>query len=522
MMRNSREAMDNGAAEYLVFEGERWTYDAFIGDVNRLAHVLATRFGVTRGTRVALAMRNSPELLLGMMAIASLGGVVVFLNGWWTTEELDYALQDSAAKLVLADGDRAARLAPIEQALGLTIIGTRDAQTPLRYTDLMQGLGEVAAPDVTIDTDDDFAIMYSSGTTGKPKGVVQTHRGVVNAVYSWLLTFVMGPLIDPPEDPDAVAPRPAVLIVTPLFHVTATHPSFMLSMPAGAKIVVMPKWDARKAVELIRDEKITRFLGVPTQSADLVVAAREMGEELPWLTYIGSGGAKRPAAQVAEIAGTFKNAAVATGWGMTETNAIGIGMLGDEYLERPGAVGRLYPAVQELQFLDDAGHPVAVGDVGEITVKSPCNMREYLNKPEATAEVLKDGWLRSGDLGFIDAEGIVTIVDRKKNIIIRGGENIACLDVEGALHRHPAVAEACVFSVPHDRLGEVVGAAVQLRPGQTADEEDLKAFLRHHIAKFKVPEHFWFQSEPLTRGTTDKIDRRALQAACLGKDKAHA
>lgn len=522
MMRNSREAMDNGAAEYLVFEGERWTYDAFIGDVNRLAHVLATRFGVTRGTRVALAMRNSPELLLGMMAIASLGGVVVFLNGWWTTEELDYALQDSAAKLVLADGDRAARLAPIEQALGLTIIGTRDAQTPLRYTDLMQGLGKVAAPDVTIDTDDDFAIMYSSGTTGKPKGVVQTHRGVVNAVYSWLLTFVMGPLIDPPEDPDAVVPRPAVLIVTPLFHVTATHPSFMLSMPAGAKIVVMPKWDARKAVELIRDEKITRFLGVPTQSADLVVAAREMGEELPLLTYIGSGGAKRPAAQVAEIAGTFKNAAVATGWGMTETNAIGIGMLGDEYLERPGAVGRLYPAVQELQFLDDAGHPVAVGEVGEITVKSPCNMREYLNKPEATAEVLKDGWLRSGDLGFIDAEGIVTIVDRKKNIIIRGGENIACLDVEGALHRHPAVAEACVFSVPHDRLGEVVGAAVQLRPGQTADEEDLKAFLRDHIAKFKVPEHFWFQSEPLTRGTTDKIDRRALQAACLGKDKAHA
>ena len=438
MMRASREAMDNGAAEYLVFEGERWTYDGFIGDVNRLAHVLSTQFGVTRGTRVALAMRNCPELLLGMMAIASLGGVVVFLNGWWTTEELDYALQDSAAKLVLADGDRAARLAPIQQSLGLTIIGTRDAQTPQHYGDLMKDVGDVAPPDVTIDTDDDFAIMYSSGTTGKPKGVVQTHRGVVNAVFSWLLTFVMGPLIDPPEDPDAVAPRPAVLIVTPLFHVTATHPSFMLSMPAGAKVVVMPKWDARKAVELIRDEKITRFLGVPTQSADLVVAAREMGEELPLLTYVGSGGAKRPAAQVAEIAQTFKNAAVATGWGMTETNAIGIGMLGDEYLERPGAVGRLYPAVQELRFLDDAGQPVGVGEVGEITVKSPCNMREYLNKPQATAEVLQDGWLRSGDLGYIDADGIVTIVDRKKNIIIRGGENIACLDVEGALHRHPA------------------------------------------------------------------------------------
>lgn len=522
MMRASREAQQNGAAEYLVFENERWTYDEFMADIDRLAHILGNQFGVRRGTRVALAMRNCPELLLGMMAIASLGGVVVFLNGWWTAEELDYALQDSAAKLVLADGDRAARLVPLEVPLGLTVIGVRDAQLPHSLADLMQGVGDVAPAQVTIDTDDDFAIMYSSGTTGKPKGVVQTHRGVVNAVYSWLLTFVMGPLIEPPEDPDAVAPRPAVLIVTPLFHVTATHPSFMLSMPAGAKIVVMPKWDARRAVELIRDEEVTRFLGVPTQSADLVVAAREMGEDLPLLTYIGSGGAKRPAAQVAEIAGTFKNAAVATGWGMTETNAMGIGLLGDDYLKHPGAAGRLYPAVQELRFLDDAGQPVGVGEVGEITVKSPCNMREYLNKPKATAEVLQDGWLRSGDLGFIDDEGIVTIVDRKKNIIIRGGENIACLDVEGALHSHPAVAEACVFSVPHDRLGEVVGAGVQLKPGHSVNEEDLKAFLRDHIAKFKVPEHFWFQTDPLPRGTTDKIDRRGLQATCLNKDKLNA
>ncbi len=522
LMRHSRAAMQDGAAEYLVFEDERWTYDQFIADVDRLAHILANRFDVARGTRVALAMRNCPELLLGIMAIASLGGVVVFLNGWWTTQELDYALQDSNARLVLADGDRAARLAPLEPSLGLTIIGTRDAKTPVRYADLVRDVGDVAPADVGIDTDDDFAIMYSSGTTGKPKGVVLTHRGVVNAVYSWLLTFVMAPLIDPPEDPDAPVQRPVALIVTPLFHVTATHPCFMLSMPAGAKIVVMSKWDARRAVELIRDEEVTRFLGVPTQSADLVVAAREMGEELPLLTYIGSGGAKRPAPQVAEIAETFKNAAVATGWGMTETNAMGIGLVGDEYLERPGAVGRLYPAVQELRFLDDVGQPVGVGEVGEITVKSPCNMREYLNKPEATAEVLQDGWLRSGDLGFIDEDGIVTIVDRKKNIIIRGGENIACLDVEGALHRHPAVAEACVFSVPHDRLGEVVGAGVQVKQGHSIDEEDLKAFLRDHIAKFKVPEHFWFQRDPLPRGTTDKIDRRALQAACLGKDNAHA
>ncbi len=513
LLHASREAMDNGAADYLIFEGQRWTFDEFVNDVNKLAHVLAHDFGVGKGTPVALAMRNCPELLIGVMAIASLGAVTVFLNGWWTTSELDYALKDSAAKLVLADGDRAARLQPLIGPLGLTLIGVRDAELSIDYNILTRKVDVANLPAVTIDTDDDFAIMYSSGTTGHPKGVVQTHRGAINAVFTWLMQAVMAPLMDPPEDPDAPAPRPSVLIVTPLFHVTATHPMFLLSLPAGAKIAVMAKWDAEEAVRIIRDEGITRFLGVPTQSADLMETARRMGETLPTLDYVGSGGAKRPAAQVAELAETFPNAQIATGWGMTETNANGIGMIGPDYLARPGAAGRLYPPVQELRFLDDAGQDVPQGDIGEITVKSPCNMREYLNKPDATAEVLQDGWLRTGDLGFIDADGYVTIVDRKKNIIIRGGENIACLDVEGALHRHPAVAEACAFSVPHDRLGEVVGAGIQLRAPVKAD--DLRAFLRDHIAHFKIPERIWFTDGPLPRGATDKIDRRGLQAACL-------
>jgi acyl-CoA synthetase (AMP-forming)/AMP-acid ligase II len=309
-----------------------------------------------------------------------------------------------------------------------------------------------------------------------------------------------------------------VLIVTPLFHVTATHPMFLLSIPAGAKVALIYKWDAAEAVRIIRDEKITRFLGVPTQSADLMTAAREMDETLPTLDYMGSGGAKRPAAQVAELADLFPNAVVSTGWGMTETNAVGIGMGGDDYEARPGAAGKPHPPLQDVIFLDEDGTEVPQGSVGEITVKSACNMRCYLNKPDATAEVFQNGWLRTGDLGYIDDDGFITIVDRKKNIIIRGGENIACLDVEGALHRHPSVAEACVFSVPDDRLGEVVGAGVQLKAGHAVTVSDLQTFLMDHIAKFKVPQHIWLQSVPLPRGATDKIDRRALQAICL-KDK---
>ncbi|MFT7596901.1 MAG: long-chain acyl-CoA synthetase [Paracoccaceae bacterium] len=522
MMQASREPQGNGAADYLVYRDETWTYDEFLHETNRVAHVLQQNLNVVQGDRVAIAMRNCPELLILTMAISSLGAVVVFLNAWWTTQELDYALIDTAAKVVFADGARVERLKPLVNAHNLELIGVRDGEeiTDLRYTALRNAMVNDSWPEVEIGPDDDFAIMYSSGTTSHPKGVVQTHRGAINAVFTWLMQAAMAPLLDPPADNAPPALRPAVLVVTPLFHVTATHPVFLLSLPAGAKLALMDKWDATKAVRIIRDEKITRFLGVPTQSADLLQAATEMNEPLETLDYLGSGGAKRPAAQVLELAKTFPKASIATGWGMTETNAVGIGLAGPEYLDRPGVAGRLHPPIQDLQFLDENGQPVPQGEVGEITVKSPCNMRCYLNKPEATAEALQDGWLRTGDLGYIDPDGYVTIVDRKKNIIIRGGENIACLDVEGALHRHPAVAEACAFSVPDDRLGEVVGAALQTRPGSQVDPQELLAFLGDHIAKFKLPERIWIQTDPLPRGATTKIDRREIRRACLADESA--
>ncbi|MEX0284905.1 MAG: class I adenylate-forming enzyme family protein [Paracoccaceae bacterium] len=554
LMQASREKQDNGAADFLVYEDERWTYDAFCAESNRIAQALSQDLGVGKGDRVAIAMRNCPELLVLFTAIASLGAVTVFLNGWWTTEELDYALSDSEARLVFADGERVRRLLPLEAEKSLNIIGVRDGAelVPQSYPSFLSKHPKADWPTVEIDTDDDFAIMYSSGTTGHPKGVVQTHRGAMNAVFTWLMQGVMAPLLDPPAPDAPEPPRLSALVVTPLFHVTATHPVFLTSMPAGAMLAVMAKWDAEDAVRIIRDEGIRRLIGVPTQSHDLMNAARKMGETLPTLEFLGSGGAKRPAAQVGELKEAFPNAQIATGWGMTETNANGIGLAGPEYEARPGVAGRgvpprqgmrgvggtnptrrawgwgggngggggwggglLIPPIQELRFLEDDGQDVTPGDVGEITVKSPCNMRCYLNKPEATAEVLHDGWLRTGDMGMIDADGIVTIVDRKKNIIIRGGENIACLDVEGALHKHPAVAEACAFSVPHERLGEVVGAGVHLRPGTTTSVEDIRSYLRDHIAHFKIPEHIWFHDSPLPRGATDKLDRRSLRAACL-------
>ena len=512
----------DGQLEFIAYEDDTYTYADFTETVHKMAHALQGELGLKQGDKVAIAMRNYPELLMMTLAISSMGGVVVFLNAWWTTEELDYALRDSGAKVIFADGPRLERLAPLQDQLDLTLVGVRDGegQSTHDFSTLRGSVAGADAPQIPIDTDDDFAVMYSSGTTGHPKGVVQTHRSAVNAVFSWLMQSVMAPLITPPEPDAPEAPRPSALVVTPLFHVTATHPLFLLSLPAGAKITLMRKWDAHEAVRLMRDNDITRFLGVPTQSAELMIAAREMGESLPLMDYLGSGGAKRPGAQVTQLAEAFPNAGVATGWGMTETNALGIGMIGDDYTARPESAGKLHPPVQELKLLDDAGNEVPTGTLGEITVKSPANMRCYLNKPEATAETLQEGWLRTGDLGVIDAEGYVTILDRKKNIIIRGGENIACLDVEGALHRHPDVLEAVAFSVPDDRLGEAVGACVQLRSGAVLSCADMTTFLDGHLAKFKIPVHLWTQHTVLTRGATDKIDRRAIRTTCLDTEEA--
>lgn len=522
LVQKSRAAHGNGADDYLVYRDERLTYDAFLSRVAALAHGFSGRFGIAKGDRVAILTRNYPEMIVAMIAASTLGAVPVLLNAWWTTPELEFALSDSAARVVVADGPRLDRLRPLIEPLDLSVIGIRDAegQGVQDFGALIATAPSGPAPAADIDTDDDFAILYSSGSTGSPKGVIQTHRAAMTAVWTYMFQAVLRPLTAPPGTAPTPVVQPSYLIVTPLFHVTALYPLLLLGFPVGARITLIHKWDPAEAIRIIQDERVTRFIGVPTQTADLAEAVRQTGARLPSLVALGSGGAKRPAAHVASLFETFPKIDISTGWGMTETSALGIGMYGTDYAARPDAAGRLYPPVQQLRIVDDQGRPLPTGELGEIQVKSLSVMRCYLNRPDDTAAVLRDGWLSTGDLGYVDAEGFVTIRDRKKNIIIRGGENISCAEVEDALHHHPDVIEACAFPVPHDRLGEVVGAALHVRAGTNPTLAEIGDFLAGKLAAFKIPERIWTDHRPLPRGATDKTDRSAVRQSCLRTNAA--
>ncbi|TAN12977.1 MAG: long-chain fatty acid--CoA ligase [Burkholderiaceae bacterium] len=498
-----------------AYQDEHWSYERGCADVRRVAHALAHRFGVQRGDRIALVLRNYPELPLLIFAINAIGAVAVPMNGWWTAPELRYGLQDCGARVVFAEARSAERVAPICAELGITVLGVRDATVTPHYDELVRAdQSDPGWPEIAIGTDDDFGIFYSSGSTGRPKGVVLTHRGAISAVYSWLFLRELPPLIDgmpkPPDDTPLVA-----LATTPIFHVTALQAITLQCIARGGTVVLMYKWNAEEAVRTIVRERVTVLSGVPTQTADLLEASQRLGVRLDHLVAIGSGGAKRPAAQVAPLAEAFPWASVGSGWGLTETNALGTVGSGPDYVAHPESTGRAVPPLQEIRVVDERGQSLPAGQVGELLVKGPNVMRCYLNLPEDTARTLQDGWLHTGDLGTIDATGLITIVDRKKNIIVRGGENVACLEVEGALHAHPDVLEACVFSIPDEHLGEIVGAGVRTKLGAHVDAAALKAFLSTRLAKFKIPERIWLRTSELPRGGTGKLGRRALRAECL-------
>ncbi|MFN9849023.1 MAG: class I adenylate-forming enzyme family protein [Alphaproteobacteria bacterium] len=498
---------------FIVYETDRLTFAEAWARAGRIGGLLVRDYGVQPGDRVAISMRNYPEWILAFMAVTSIGAIAVAMNALWQPDEMAYGLSDSGAKVLFADQERLDRLAQVATPVDVKVIAVRATESvgSADLNTLLSAAGDVDMPPASIAPDDDAMIFYTSGSTGHPKGVISTHRNVLSALFSWELELVVGAeLAGIAPEPPVV--QPAGLLAVPLFHVTGANAIFLQAYRAQRKLVCMYRWDPERAAELIEVEKISSFTAPAAMTGDLVRAARITSRDLSSLLTVGGGGAPRAPEQVKQIEGAFGKALPNTGWGMTETNAIGTGIGGLDYLERPASSGRC-SAVLDLKIVDEQGNSLPAGERGELLVRGTSVFFGYWNRPDVNANLFEDGWFRTGDVAYLDDEGFLFIVDRIKDLIIRGGENIGCGQVEAALLLHPDVHEAAVYAVPDERLGEEVGATVHGAPG--LDPEALRTFLQAHLARFEVPRYILLADQPLPRTASGKILKRDLREAAL-------
>jgi long-chain acyl-CoA synthetase len=507
-----------GGKPFVLYQDEHYSFEEMWRRTCTLAHALVDDYGIKVGDRVAISMRNYPEWLAAFSAITSVGAVAVGLNALWQPAELAYGLKDAGAKLLIADQERLDRLAACGEAFpDLALIGVRTTGPMASGRTWDEVIGQASRdslPDVAFGADDDALMFYTSGSTGSPKGAVSSHRAVLAALLSWEMDREISYYLGAAR-PGVDATQPSILVVAPLFHVLGCEFGYLSSYRPQRRMVLMYKWDVEAAARLIEKERITTFSGPPAMTGDLVEAARRLNLDMTSLTYVGGGGAARAPEQVKAISQVFGPAAQpGVGWGMTETNAIGTGVSGPDYLSHPTSAGRS-SVVLDLRVANEAGESLANGERGELQVRGASMMRGYWNKPEATAASYEGDWFRTGDVAVIDDDGFVYIVDRLKDLVIRGGENIGCGGVEGELAAHPDVLEASVYGVPDARLGEEVGATLYVR--QPVDEDALRVFLATRLPRHEIPRYIHQMTEPLPRIAAGKFDKRTLKAEAIAR-----
>jgi long-chain acyl-CoA synthetase len=497
-------------APFIVYQDERMDFAETYAAAARVATVLVRDYGIEPGDRVAISMRNYPEWILSFMAVTSIGGIAVAMNALWRPDEMAFGLADSGAKVLIADQERLDRFAAIDSPLDVRVISVRPEKTQHpNLADLVAAYADVTEmPDQQPGPEDDATLMYTSGSTGNPKGVASCHVNIVSALMSWELdqTTAIAMLDEPPPEPEH---PPATLLAVPLFHATGSLAVYLASYRHQRKLVSMYKWDPSEAARLIEQEHVTGFIAPAAMTGDLIIEANHSDRDLSSLLSVGGGGAPRAPDQVRNIEQSFAKAMPGTGWGMTETNAIGTSIGGQDYLDRPASSGRC-SAVLELQIVDEDGNECPTLTSGELLVRGTSIFRGYWNRPDANAETFVNGdWMRTGDVAYLDEEGFLFIVDRIKDLVIRGGENIGCGEVEAALLEHPLVYEASVYAVPDERLGEEVGTTLYTE--RELSDGELKEFLSERLAKFKIPTYVWQQQQPLPRTASGKILKRELR-----------
>ncbi len=505
-----------GDQEYIVYGEERYTF-AQAGQIVANFSAWLQGQGIGSGDRVAIALRNYPEWIFAYWGVIAVGGVVVGMNAWWVADEMAYALSDSEPKILIADDQRLATFADIATDFpDLTVVAVREPSSPVVAVPWETAVSEVGElPTTPIDPNDDACIFYTSGTTGRPKGAQLTHRGCVHNIMNVAAMgqiFASTQAMNRGEKLDAPVSAPAAtsLVATPLFHVTANNCVMHGATISGGKMILMYKWDPAEALKLIEQEQVNTLSAVPMMTRELLAHPDFHNHDTSSLNSLGGGGAAMHPDLPNKVIETTQRAKPAQGYGMTEVCGISTYTTGDLFLARPQSCGPLVPTL-EGKIVSDTGETLPVGEAGELLVKGAPVIKGYLNRPEATAETIVDGWLHTGDIGYFDEDGFLYLVDRAKDMILRGGENIYCAEVESALYTHPAVLETVAFAVADDRLGEEVGVAVHLKQGAMLDAAGLREHMGARLAAFKVPRYIWFLAEPLPRNANGKFLKRELR-----------
>lgn len=515
----------HGSLTFLVNGDERVSFEAFSRATLVLAgHLRAS--GLRKGERVAIAMRNLPEWPVAFFATVLAGGVAAPLNAWWAGEELRFALHDCGARVLIADTERYDRLigGPLPDTLETVFVARGEAAHVGRRLEEIIGrpeawrdLPEALFVPEGLQGEDDATLFYTSGTGGRPKGVIGTHRNAGTNIMALAWSAAVAALRAGAEGPGpSQKPQPSSLVSIPFFHATGCLSVLVGALAMGGKLVLTHRFDAAEALELIERERVTTAGGVPSIAWELLREAARTSHDLSSLEAVAFGGAPAAPQLVSRILSETPAARPATGWGMTETSAVTLHHMGEDYVRRPESCGRLIP-VCEARIVDAAGRDVPVGEAGELWVRGPNIARGYWNRPEDTAATFVDGWVRTGDVARADAEGFYTIVDRVKDIIIRGGENISSVEVENLLFSHPIVVDVAVVGVPDEVLGEIPAAAVVVADGASFDPEDLRRYCTGRLAAFKVPARFLQVQGSLPRNAAGKVVKpqvRALFEAC--------
>jgi long-chain acyl-CoA synthetase len=523
-------AIGRGDDIFLVYGDRTYGFRDFVEQTNGLASALAGRCGIGPGDRVAVLSQNNPEWCLTFWATVSMGAILVGLNGWWKADEILYGLQDSGAKVLVADAKRFERVADrLGEAPDLTHVllidaGPDDFPTAATSGVKLQRFDDLGVepsdefPDTPIAEDDAAVIFYTSGTTGKPKGAISTHRSMIANLQNTLFSTMAAAMANP-DAGSALASSggPTVsLLTSPLFHVSGCHSNLVVGLLAGVRLVIPEgRFDPVQVLRLIADHQVTVWATVPTMVWRLCEHPARHDYDTSSVTTVAFGGSPSADELQRKVTETFPNVrSTSNAYGLTETSSVATVISGPDAKRKPHSVGPPVPTV-ELRIMDAAGRVLAPGETGEVCVRGPILMKGYWNKPEATAEAIDaDGFLHTGDIGHLDDEGYLTITDRKKDMIIRGGENIYCVEIENRLVEHPAIADAAVIGVPHAELGEEVKAVVQVEPGAEGESltaDDVRRWAAAELADFKVPAHVELRNEPLPRNASGKLLKNVLR-----------